>query len=248
MFESPLSARVQPPRVVGVPRQPVLEPGARGHAHGARVPAAEAQRHLQHHGVVAVAEVDPGDDALLLRQRGELLRLVQGHGERLLREDVLPPLDGRLVHGEVQAVGRARVDHVDRRVGQDLGVVPVDFLDVVLLRRLSRELGVGVRDAFHRDPADAAQGLDVDRADVAGADDRDIDHCSLLRTCAQRLSARAAVNSFTFWSISASVECGWMPNADPRPRSTTPTEMLIARPRMSSVRGSMPFLYSCWQG
>ena len=43
------------------------------------------------------------------------------------------------------------------------------------------------------------------------------------------------MNSFTFWSISASVECGWMPNADPRPLSTTP-DGDVDGPRQEVIR------------
>ena len=107
-------------------------------------------------------------------QPDHLARLVGRHRERLLADDVTAGGEDRHRLREMEVVRRRDVHGIDRRVVE---------------QRLERR--IGARDAERRGPrlasfrraaqhaadldADPAQGLDVDRADEARADDRGSD-------------------------------------------------------------------------
>ena len=147
---------VDAPVPVGVVEQPVLRIGALHDEDFAQVAVFAHAAHVLDHRVVAqivagaVAEVLDGGQ---LDQRGCLRAR---NGERLLAEHVFAGFERGLRHGKVGRVGRADVDGIDGRIGDD--VAQGGFA--------ARGDGVGF------DGSQAADSLQMDAAHEAGSDDR----------------------------------------------------------------------------
>lgn len=122
------------------------------------------------------AEHDGGRHGIELGAGG--LDVLHVQGDRLLAQDRLAGLGGREEVGDVQGGGRADDDGVDVRVGEDLlGLLaragPVETGEVLGGR------AHGVADEGELGLRVGGDGLGVDVADAAGADDGDSEHrCS----------------------------------------------------------------------
>jgi hypothetical protein len=98
----------------------------------------------------------------------------RGHGQRLLAHDVLAGLERGQRLFDVEVVGRRHVDDVDRVVCEEIRQGRVGQSNTEGIRPLATATGRRAEDAAHVD-ADPAQGLDMNRADEAGPDDRGAD-------------------------------------------------------------------------
>ena len=105
--------RLEPPRVVRVLEQPVLQVVADQEMRRADVAAGDRVARLLHERVAAIVERDRMDDARLRRLIAQRFRLGRRHRQRLVGDDVLALRDGGRVDGVVQVVGRRVVHDVD---------------------------------------------------------------------------------------------------------------------------------------
>ena len=156
--------------------QPVLEIAAGHHANVAEISSPDPHGHFLDHGIVAVTEVDAVHDAGLVGDLDQLRRFLPVHGQRLLRQHVLAGLHGFPGNAVVILVRRTIVDRIDPGIPEHFLVVGTGFLDVVPRRRALRQVEVRVHHGGDLDAADPSKSFDVDRANVSGSDDCDLDH------------------------------------------------------------------------
>ena len=161
---------VDPPVVVVRREQPVLQVPAVHERDGAGGPVGDPGARLPHRRVVPIDERHRQHAAAVACGRRELAGTLLVESDRLLADDVLAGTQGGERVGDVQVVGSADVDDVDRIGGdQVLGRREAGFR-AQLCGRLRRALGAGGGDTG--DPATCQQrGSRVDPADEAGSDD-----------------------------------------------------------------------------
>ena len=167
--ERPATLGLEAPVPVGLEQQPVLEVASGDQPHVADLARGDDLVGVLVERVVADVEVRGVDQPGLGGEGDQLARLGRRHRQRLLADDVATGGEDGLRLREVEVVGRGDVDRVDRRVVEER-------LERVVRARDAERLGPG-RATFRgaaehaTDPdADAAQGLDMDRADEARAD------------------------------------------------------------------------------
>ena len=181
---------LEPPRVVGVLEQPVLQVLADEEMRLADVAARDREPRLLDQRVAAVVERDRVDDAGLVRGIEELLRLRRRHRQRLVGDDVLALGDRRGVDRVVQVVGRGVVHDLDVRIVEQRLVAPVGLRGAQRLRlRLRRGLAAA-RDRDDVDEAEPPDRIHVMGADKPGAHDTHSDSfhtCLQLRALARRI-------------------------------------------------------------
>ena len=119
---------LEPPRVVGVLEQPVLQVLADEEMRLADVAARDRVPRLLDERVAAVVERDRVDDAGLVRGVEQLLRLRGRHRQRLVGDDVLALGDRRGVDRVVQVVRRGVVHDLDIRIVEQRLVAAVGLL------------------------------------------------------------------------------------------------------------------------
>ena len=161
---------VDPPVVVIGRKQPVLQIPPVDEGDGARRSGGDPGPCLPHGRVVPVDERHRQHAAALARSSRELTGTLLVKRDRLLAENVLAGTKGGERVGDVQMVGRADMDDVDR-IGLDqvLGTFEAGFR-TKLRGRLLRALGAGGSDTG--DPATGQQrGSRMDPTDEAGPDD-----------------------------------------------------------------------------
>ena len=178
---------LEPPRIVGVLQQPVLQVLADQEMRLADVAARNREARLLDQRVAAIVERHRMDDAGLGRGLEQLLGFRRGHRQRLVRDDVLALGDRRRIDRIVQIVGRGVVNDLD------LGVVQQRFITAVRLARAERlrlGFGRGLAAAGHRHHVHEPEP--PDRVHVVGSDEaRSHDpHADSLHTCLR--SARLA--------------------------------------------------------
>jgi hypothetical protein len=137
---------------------------AGGHAF-AHVLMERVEPDVEVHGIDEAAR--PG---LVDQPRG----LGRGHRERLLADDVLACGEDRRRLRDMEVVRRGDVDDVDRVVREDLVQAGIAVANVQGVGSGGGAFRRAAEDAAHVDP-DAAELLDVDGPDEAGADDRGAD-------------------------------------------------------------------------
>ena len=123
---------VEPPGVVGLVEQPVLEVVAVQKARRADVAARDRLPRVLDERIAAIVERDGGDDAGAPRLVDEPLRLGRRHGQRLVRDDVLPFRERRRRDLVVQIVRRGVVDDLH------IGIVDQRLVAAVSLARAER--------------------------------------------------------------------------------------------------------------
>ena len=162
---------LEPPRIVRILDQPVLQVGAEEEVRPADVAAGDRVPRLLHERVAAVVERDRVHDAGLRRRVEQLLRLGGGHRERLVGDDVLPLGNRRGVDRIVQVVRRRVVDDVNIRIVEQGFVAAVGLGGAERVRFLLRRF---LAAAGHRHDVDEPQtpdGIDVVGTDESGAHD-----------------------------------------------------------------------------
>ncbi len=138
-------------------------------ARQADVAAGNRQPRLLNQRIAAIVERDGGDDAGAPSFLDQPLRLGGRHGQRLVRDDVLPFRQGRRRHLIVQVVWRGVVDDLD------VGIVDQRLVAAVSAPCTERRRLVPARfvvAAGHRHDVDKPQPpdrVDVMRTDEAGA-------------------------------------------------------------------------------
>jgi hypothetical protein len=141
----------------------------------AEVAAPRPGRRFLNDGVVAVAEIDPGQRAVRFGQAHELGRFPRIEGQGLLRQKLLAGPDSLGVDVEMDVVRRAVVDDVHVRLGDEgVGLIE-DPPDPELGRRRARQAAVRVRHGRDLDAAETPQHLQVDQPDIACSDEPDLD-------------------------------------------------------------------------
>ncbi len=178
----PALVRLEPPRVVGVLEQPVLEVLADEELRPADVAARDREAGLLDERVPAVVEGHCMNDARLGRLVEQRARLGRGHRERLVGDDVFAAGERRGIHRIVQVVRRGVVDDLDGWVIQQRLVTAVRPLDAERVRLLLRGGVAAAGDRHDVDVPEPADRVDMMRPDESGADDSHSDtfHCVLL--------------------------------------------------------------------
>ena len=161
---------LEPPRVVGVLEQPVLQVVADEEVRLADVPARDRVPRLLHERVAAIVERHGVDDPRLGRLIDQLLGFSRGHRQWLVGHDVLALGNRRRVHRIVQVIWRGVVYHVDVGVVQE-GVVAAVGLGHAERVRFCPCRGVAAAGNRHDvDEPQPPDRIDVVRADKARAD------------------------------------------------------------------------------
>ena len=162
---------LEPPRVVGVLEQPVLQIVTDEEVRLADVAARNRVPRLLHERVAAIVERHRVDDARLGRLIEQLLRFRGGHRQRLVGDDVLAFGDRGGVDRVVQIVRCGVVDDLNVGIVEQRLVAPVGLPRAERLRLLLRRRLAAARDRDDVDVAETPHGVDVMRADEPGADD-----------------------------------------------------------------------------
>ncbi len=120
---------------------------------------------------VAVVEVDGVHHLRLLSELYQLARLLGVHRQRLLADDVLARGHDVAVHLEVEVIGRAVVNDLNFRVGQELPVIAIRLGNRQLVGLSLGEILAAFGDGCDFHEAEAAESLDMGGADETSADD-----------------------------------------------------------------------------
>ena len=166
---------VQPPGIVRLEKEPVLEEVADEGPDISQVAAPGPGRRFLHDGIVAIAEVDRRQSAVLRGQRQEFGRFARVEGQRLFGQEILSGPDGLGVDVEVDVVRGAVVHDLDLGIGDEGVGVAVDPPDAEPVGRGAGQLRVRIGHGRDLDPAEAPQHVQVDHADVARPDEPDLD-------------------------------------------------------------------------
>ena len=164
--------RLDAPVPVGVVEQPVLRVGALRDENLSELAGLAHRAHLLHHRVEA--QVVAGGMAHLLRRGpgGQRGGVRARRRQRFLAHDVLARVDRLGRHGEMPRVGRADVDGVDRRIGEDRAVVGLARSTPKAAANSSALCETAPGDGGNVHDAQAAQRFAVHPAHEARPDDR----------------------------------------------------------------------------
>ena len=162
---------LEAPREIGRLDEPVLEVAAVDEMHRPDVAGGDHLARLLDERVAAVVERDGVHDAGLLGRAPQVARVVGGHRERLVGDDVLAPRERSLDHRNVEEVRRRVVNDVDVGVGNQLFVAAVRLRDAERVGFRSRRFLRARGDRNDVDEPEASHGVDVVDADEAGADE-----------------------------------------------------------------------------
>ncbi|CDN42872.1 hypothetical protein BN871_BZ_00050 [Paenibacillus sp. P22] len=162
---------VEPPIIVGIEQQPVLQVAAVHEMDRAKLALLYHLGQLLHHRVLPVVEIDAVHDAAIARQAKQFRRLAACHGQRLLGQHMLARSDNGFVDLEMKVVRRAVMHHVDVWMGQQLPIIAIGKRHAKLCRFFPRHLFAVLGEGDDFDEFEPAHGLDMRRADKAGSDD-----------------------------------------------------------------------------
>ena len=161
---------LEPPGIVGILEEPVLQIVAVQKVRRTDVASSNGHASLLDERIPAVVERDRMDDAGAFRFVEKRSCLGAGHRQRLVGHDVLAPGDRGTGHRVVQVVRRRDVHDVDTGVVEQRLEATVASRNTERLRLVASR---GVARGGKRHDVDEAQppyGVDVVRADEAGAD------------------------------------------------------------------------------
>ena len=155
---------LEPPGIVGVLEEPVLQVVADEKVRLADVAARDRVPRLLHERVAAVVEGDGVDDAGFRGLVEKLLPVRRRHRQRLVRDDVLALGDRRGVDRVVEVVRRRVVHDLDLGIGEQRLVAAIGPARPERLRLLVRRRLAAARDGDHVHVPETPDGIHVMRA------------------------------------------------------------------------------------